>query len=59
MQLFTLNMRQVDYREVAKQVYDVASSQSPIAPLVKEALAVIEDAIDSFGYVLLNRLAAI
>ena len=51
MQLLTLNMKQVDYREVAKQVHDIADSQSSIAPLVKEALAVIDGAIDSFGYV--------
>ncbi|KAI0342452.1 adenine nucleotide alpha hydrolases-like protein [Trametopsis cervina] len=49
MQLRILNMRQVNYTEVAEQVYDFASSKSPLAPLVKEALQVIEDAIDSFG----------
>ncbi|KAI0692703.1 hypothetical protein BC835DRAFT_1356143 [Cytidiella melzeri] len=42
-------MKQVNYREVAEEVYGFATSQSPLAPLVKEALQVIEDAIDSFG----------
>ena len=50
MQLYTLNMRPVDYHAVAKQVYEFAESDSPLAPLVKEALGVIDDAIDSFGY---------
>lgn len=59
MQLRTLAMKQVDYREVAKQVYDFASSQSPLAPLIREALEVIEDAIDSFGCVrCYNRITA-
>jgi len=42
-------MKQVDYREVAKQVYAVGSSDSALAPLIKDALKVIEDAIDAFG----------
>ena len=45
-------MKPVDYRAVAAQVYDFATSQSPLAPLVKEALGVIDDAIECFGYVL-------
>ncbi|KAI0088299.1 hypothetical protein BDY19DRAFT_190417 [Irpex rosettiformis] len=49
MQIRTLAMKQVEYREVAKQVYDFAASQSPLAPLVHEALEVIEDAIHTFG----------
>ena len=51
MQFRAVTMKRVDYREVAKQVYDFASSQAPLAPLVQEALEVIEDAIDSFGCV--------
>ena len=43
-------MKPADHRAVAKQVYDFAASQAPLAPLVKEALGVIDDAIDSFGY---------
>ena len=57
MQLFNLNMRQVDYRQVAEQVYDLAESQLSISPLVKQALTVIDDAIDSFGYVQLTSLS--
>jgi FAD synthetase len=51
MQLPPLSMKSVDHRAVAKEVYDFASSQAPLAPLVKEALGVIDDAIDCFGYV--------
>lgn len=50
-------MQPVDYRTVSKQVYDYAASQTPLAPLVKEALGVIDDAIDSFGYVPLHAFA--
>lgn len=49
MQLRSLSMKPVDSRVVAKQVYNFASSQAPLAPLVKEALGVIDDAIESFG----------
>lgn len=51
MQLPSLSMKPVDHRAVAKQVYDFAASQAPLAPLVKEALGVIDDAIESFGCV--------
>lgn len=44
-------MKPLDQRAVAKQVYDFAASQAPLAPLVKEALGVIDDALDSFGCV--------
>ena len=47
-------MLPVDYRTVAAQVYDFAASQAPLAPLVKEALGVIVDAIEVFGCVLLS-----
>lgn len=57
MQLPTFSMQPVDYRTVSKQVYDYAASQTPLAPLVKEALGVIDDAIDSFGYVSLHAFA--
>ncbi|GJE98724.1 phosphoadenosine phosphosulfate reductase family protein [Phanerochaete sordida] len=49
MQLPTLNMKPVDHRAVAKEVYDFAESQAPLAPLVKEALGVIDDALNDFG----------
>lgn len=49
MQLRQLKMKPVDYRAIATQVYDFASSQAPLAPLVKVALDVIDDAIECFG----------
>ncbi|EKM56724.1 uncharacterized protein PHACADRAFT_254010 [Phanerochaete carnosa HHB-10118-sp] len=42
-------MKPVDHRAVAKQVYGFADSQAPLAPLVKEALGVIDEALDDFG----------
>ncbi|KAK7683731.1 hypothetical protein QCA50_013107 [Cerrena zonata] len=39
----------VNYHGIAKDVYDLASSDEPLASLVRESLDVIEDAIDSFG----------
>jgi hypothetical protein len=41
-------MTPIDHREVAKAVYDLANSSSPIAPQVKEALEVIDSALDFF-----------
>jgi len=34
---------------IAQEVYGLAESNEPIAKLVKEALQVIDDALDSFG----------
>ncbi|KAI0922971.1 hypothetical protein AcW1_002517 [Taiwanofungus camphoratus] len=45
----TSNMAAVKYQEITKDVYELASSSIPLAPLVKEALEVIDDALDSFG----------
>lgn len=42
-------MTAIDYREISRAVYALADSQEPIAPLVKEALGVIDDALDSYG----------
>jgi len=39
--------------EIAKQVYDLANSEDPFAPLVKEALDVIDEGIDTHGWVTL------
>jgi hypothetical protein len=36
---------------IAREVYDLANSSEPIAPLVKEALDVIDHGLDSHGYV--------
>ena len=37
---------------IAEQVYNLAESNDPIAPLVKEALGVIDQSIDELGCVL-------
>ncbi|KAF7800232.1 hypothetical protein EIP86_011479 [Pleurotus ostreatoroseus] len=42
-------MQPVDYHQISKSVYDFAASQNPLAPLVKEALGVIDDALECFG----------
>ena len=50
MQLTSLTIKPVDHRAVAKEVYAFAESQAPLAPLVKEALETIDDAVNDFGY---------
>ncbi|KAJ7764570.1 hypothetical protein DFH07DRAFT_377939 [Mycena maculata] len=39
----------MDCKNIAKTVYDLAGSEDPLAPLVKEALAVIDEALDTHG----------
>ncbi|KAJ3797056.1 adenine nucleotide alpha hydrolases-like protein [Lentinula aff. detonsa] len=39
----------IHIQEVAKQVYDLAASDDPLAPLVKEALDVIDEGLDACG----------
>ncbi|KAK7062905.1 3'-phosphoadenosine 5'-phosphosulfate sulfotransferase [Paramarasmius palmivorus] len=39
----------VDLKQIAEQVYSLAASDDPIAPLVKEALDVIDEGLDSHG----------
>ncbi|KAJ7481475.1 hypothetical protein FB451DRAFT_1236165 [Mycena latifolia] len=39
----------MDCKKVAETVYDLADSQDPLAPLVKEALEVIDSALDTYG----------
>ncbi|KAK7042470.1 FAD synthetase [Favolaschia claudopus] len=39
----------MDCKDVAKTVYDLANSQDPLAPLVKEALDVIDEALEIHG----------
>ena len=43
-------VRLVNYHSISQAVYDLASSNDPVAPLVRESLDVIEDALDSFGW---------
>lgn len=42
-------MLSVDYPATTKAVYTLAASSDPLASAVKEALEVIDDALDSFG----------
>jgi hypothetical protein len=39
----------MDHQTIAQQIYELASSQDSLAPLVSEALHVIEEAIDAHG----------
>jgi hypothetical protein len=39
-----------DLSNLANETYALASSSEPIAALVKEALEVIDDALDEYGY---------
>jgi len=39
----------MDYKAIASVVYPFADSDDPLAPLVKESLQAIDDALDSFG----------
>ncbi|KAJ7253020.1 hypothetical protein B0H12DRAFT_1117077 [Mycena haematopus] len=39
----------MDCKQVAETVYDLANSQDPLASLVKEALSVIDEALDTHG----------
>ncbi|KAH7920194.1 adenine nucleotide alpha hydrolases-like protein [Leucogyrophana mollusca] len=39
----------MDGQKIAREVYDLADSRDPIAPLVKEALDVIEQCLDTYG----------
>ena len=40
-----------DPSQVARSVFDLAGSSAPVAPLVREALDVINRALDVHGYV--------
>ena len=42
-------MAKVGEKTIASEVYALAESNDPIAPLVKEALGVIDDALDEYG----------
>lgn len=39
----------MDYQKIASDVYNLAESDEPIAPLVREALQVIEQCLDQYG----------
>lgn len=45
----------MDCRNIAKEIYELANSQELIAPLVKEALSVIDQALDAHGYATHSR----
>lgn len=43
----------MDFKKIATEVYELAEQQSdPLAPLVKEALEVIDQSLDTHGWVL-------
>ncbi|EMD37050.1 hypothetical protein CERSUDRAFT_84069 [Gelatoporia subvermispora B] len=42
-------MAAVDYQAISRRVYALAASSSSLAPLLKEALGVIDEALDKFG----------
>lgn len=46
----------MDYHAIADAVYGFALSNDPLAPLVKESLDAIDEALDVFG--LVSRLFA-
>ncbi|KAG2159428.1 uncharacterized protein EDB93DRAFT_1075229 [Suillus bovinus] len=39
----------MDYQKIASEVYNLAESNEPVAPVVKEALQVIEQCLDQYG----------
>lgn len=39
----------IQMEQVAKEIYDLANSQDPLAPLLKEALQVIDEGLDACG----------
>ena len=41
----------MDCRNIALEVYELAASDDPVAPLVKEALDVIDEGLDTHGCV--------
>jgi len=46
----------MDCKRIAREVYDLASSADPLAPLVKEALDVIDSGLDSHGWGLVKSV---
>ena len=39
----------MDYQKIATDVYNLAEADEPIAPLVREALQVIDQCLDQYG----------
>jgi len=39
----------MDYQKIATDVYNLADSNEPVAPLVREALQAIEQCLDQYG----------
>jgi hypothetical protein len=39
----------MDYEKIARDVYSLAESDEPIAPVMREALEVIEQCLDQYG----------
>lgn len=46
----------MDFQKIAKEVYGLAESEEDIAPLVKEALNVIDQGLDTHGCVFFTPL---
>jgi hypothetical protein len=49
----TVTMTVVDQKAIASEAYVLAESNEPIAPFVKEALDVIDAALDEYGCALI------
>lgn len=41
----------MDFGKIAQEVYDLANSDDPLAALIKEALEVIGESLDTYGWV--------
>jgi FAD synthetase len=39
----------MDYEKISRDVYSLAESDEPIAPIIREALQVIEQCLDQYG----------
>jgi len=48
--LFLRKFHRMNLKKISSDVYDLAESTDPIAPLVKEALDVIDCSLDSHGW---------
>ncbi len=48
-----------DYGTIAKEVYAFSGTEEPLAVSVKEALAVIDDALDTWGCVFIIHLSGV
>jgi hypothetical protein len=48
--LFPRKLHRMNRQRISRDVYDLANSADPIAPLVREALDVIDCSLDSYGW---------